>query len=106
MNFGNVKEAEILFEQMKKKSVVSYGAIMHGHSSALVQSFNIVSSTYLGYLKNNLNEKALELLEKISLKSNGVLYAIAYKACASLINEKTISMGKKIFQQMPKSISL
>ena len=44
----------------------------------------------------------MELFEKISFKSNDVIYAIAYNACASLLNEKAISVGNRI-QQMPKT---
>ena len=40
MKFGNVKEAEILFEQIKRKTLVSYGAMMQGNSSSKVQDNN------------------------------------------------------------------
>ena len=48
-------------------------------------------------------EKALELFKKIPLKSNEVLYAIVYNACALLANEETVSVGNRIFQQMPQA---
>ena len=54
-------------------------------------------------MKNNLCEKALEFIEKIPFKPNDVIYAIVYNACASLLNEKAVSVGNRIFQQMPKA---
>jgi pentatricopeptide repeat protein len=44
----------------------------------------------------------LNLFEQISSKSNEVLYAIVYNTCASLCNERSITLGNKIFHQMPK----
>ncbi|CAF1562052.1 unnamed protein product [Rotaria magnacalcarata] len=55
-----------------------------------------------GYVKNNLFESALHLFEKNTLKSDEVLYGIAFKACASLSNEEAIQLGKKTFHEMPK----
>jgi pentatricopeptide repeat protein len=35
MKFGHVKDAERMFEQMKKKSIVTYGAMMQGNSHGI-----------------------------------------------------------------------
>ncbi|CAF2092687.1 unnamed protein product [Rotaria magnacalcarata] len=84
MKFGDVNQAENLFEKIQKKTLVTYGAMMQG------------------YVKNNLFESALHLFEKNTLKSDEVLYGIAFKACASLSNEEAIQLGKKTFHEMPK----
>ncbi|CAF3020938.1 unnamed protein product [Rotaria socialis] len=84
MKFGDVNQAEVLFEKTQNKTLVTYGAMMQG------------------YVTNNLSDKALDLFEKNPLKSNEVLYSIVYNACASLSNEKAIQLGKKIFDKMPK----
>ncbi|CAF1029060.1 unnamed protein product [Rotaria magnacalcarata] len=84
MKFGDVNRAEVLFEKIKKKDIVTYGAMMQG------------------YVTNNLSEKALDLFEKISMKPNEVLSTIVFNACASLSNEKAVQLGKKIFDEMPK----
>ncbi|CAM4827283.1 unnamed protein product [Rotaria magnacalcarata] len=84
MKFGDVNQAEVVFETTQNKTLVTYGAMMQG------------------YVTNDLSDKALDLFEKNPLKSNEVLYAIVYNACASLSNEKVIQLGKKIFDEMPK----
>ncbi|CAF4220872.1 unnamed protein product, partial [Rotaria magnacalcarata] len=81
MKFGDVNPAEVVFETTQNKTLVTYGAMMQG------------------YVTNDLSDKALDLFEKNPLKSNEVLYAIVYNACASLSNEKAIQLGKKIFDE-------
>lgn len=57
----------------------------------------------LGYNINNQFDKTLDLFEKIPFKPDEVLYSIFYNACCSLSNEKSIKMGNKIYNQMPRS---
>lgn len=51
---------------------------------------------------NDQSEKALQLFEEISSRSNEVLYTIAFSACAALFDDKSIQLGKPLFHQMPK----
>ncbi|CAF2994132.1 unnamed protein product [Rotaria socialis] len=85
MKFGDVNQAEVLFKKIQKKTLVTYGAIMQG------------------YVTNNLFDNALDFFEKVPLRSNEVLYAIVYNACASLSNEKGIRLRKTFFHGMPKA---
>ena len=43
MKFGDVKNTELLFEKIKKKTLVSYGAMMHGDLSSKIYQFLINS---------------------------------------------------------------
>jgi pentatricopeptide repeat protein len=53
-------------------------------------------------VKNNLFEEALNLFEEIPFQLDEVQYVIVYNACASLCNERAMTLGKKILEQMPK----
>ena len=48
-------------------------------------------------------EKALDVHEKMSVKSNEVTHLIAFNACAALANERAKTLGKKLLKQMPRS---
>jgi hypothetical protein len=48
-------------------------------------------------------EKALDLFEKMSVKSNEVVHLIVFNACAALSNERAKTLGKKLLAQMPRS---
>lgn len=56
----------------------------------------------IGYAKNDLYEKALDLFEEIPLKLDEIMYIIVYNICASLSNQRSIQLGKKTFDKMPK----
>jgi pentatricopeptide repeat protein len=45
----------------------------------------------------------LNLFEQISVRSDEILYGTVYNTCASLCNERSITLGNKIFHQMPKT---
>jgi pentatricopeptide repeat protein len=69
MKFGDVQYAENLFQKIKKKDIVTYGAMMNG--------FNI----------NNKSLKCLQLLEEIKqhgLILNETVSIILINACARL----------------------
>jgi pentatricopeptide repeat protein len=53
-------------------------------------------------VNNNLFEEALNLFEEIPFQLDEVQYVIVYNACASLCNERAMTLGKKILEQMPK----
>jgi pentatricopeptide repeat protein len=84
MKFGDVEHAERLFHAMKKRSIVSYGAMMQG------------------YVINDLSEKALDLFEDLNMEPNANIYAILYSACASLCNDRAVRLAKKSLEHMPK----
>ena len=52
---------------------------------------------------SNMPEKALDLFEDVSARSNEHLYAIIFSACAALLNERARTLGKKYLKQIPAS---
>jgi pentatricopeptide repeat protein len=103
MKFGDVAHAERLFQKLKKKSIVTYGAMMKGKyewSEPLGERCTILHS---GYVTNNLPDKALDLFNGLSSKANDVLYTIVFSACADLSNGRAVQSGKKYLEQMPRT---
>ncbi|CAF3185819.1 unnamed protein product [Rotaria sp. Silwood2] len=84
MKFGDVQYAEQLFEMMKKKDIVTYGAMMKG------------------YVENNMSEKALDLFEQIPFSLNDVCYIVIFNACVQLLNDCAKQIGTKLLELMPK----
>jgi pentatricopeptide repeat protein len=83
MRFGEVKEAERLFSQMKKRDASSYGVMMNGYNF------------------NGLPEKALDLFNDVTRMLDAKLYTIMYSICAGLCNDRAIAVGKQLLNQMP-----
>ncbi|CAF1668970.1 unnamed protein product [Rotaria magnacalcarata] len=84
MRFGDVSSAENLFQTIKKKDIVAYGAMMKG------------------YIQNNMCDKALDLFEEITLNLSDVSYTIIFNACAQLSTDRAIKVGRKLLDEMPK----
>ena len=55
----------------------------------------------LGYLENNKPEKALDIFETLLETANDVSYIIAFHACASLRDERSMKLGKRLIREMP-----
>ncbi|CAF4135071.1 unnamed protein product, partial [Rotaria sordida] len=85
MKFGNVESAECIFHSIKKKDIITYGAMMKG------------------CIGNEMSEKALDLFEKIDLKLDDVIYTIVFNACAQLANDRAMKIGRKLLREMPVS---
>ncbi|CAF1342565.1 unnamed protein product [Rotaria sordida] len=84
MKFGDVENAENIFQMMKKKDVIAYGAMMKG------------------YVENKMYEKTLDLFEQLPFPLHNVGYTIIFNACAQLLNDRAKQIGKKLLNQMPK----
>ena len=56
----------------------------------------------VGYVDNEIGEKALDLFEKLPEAPNDILYTIAYNACASLKNERSVERGNQLLGEMPR----
>jgi len=54
----------------------------------------------LGYVENDMSEKALDLYELMSLNPNSVIYTIIFNACAQLKNDRGKTVGKKDLDQI------
>jgi pentatricopeptide repeat protein len=87
MKFGEVQKAEHLFACMKKRDPASYGVMMNG--------YNI----------NGLPEKALDLFDQASSMLKASLYTIMYNTCATLSNERAITLGKRLLDGMPTTLN-
>ena len=48
-------------------------------------------------------EKALDLYEKMSIKSNEVTHLIVFNACAALANQRAKTLGNTLLKEMPHS---
>lgn len=55
----------------------------------------------LGYLENNKPEKALDIFETLLETANDVSYIIAFHACASLRDERSMKLGKRLIHEIP-----
>jgi len=60
----------------------------------------MLRKTILGYVDNNIPEKALDLFEKMSLNPNNIIYVIIFNACAQLANERAMKIGKNILNKI------
>ncbi|CAF0965372.1 unnamed protein product [Rotaria sordida] len=82
MKFGDVQGAECVFHSIKKKDIITYGAMMRG------------------YIGNEMSERALDLFEQIHLKLDSVIYTIVFNACSQLANDRAKKIGKKLLHEM------
>ncbi|CAF1449460.1 unnamed protein product, partial [Rotaria sordida] len=82
MKFGDVQGAECVFHSIKKKDIITYGAMMRG------------------YIGNEMSERALDLFEQIHLKLDSVIHTIVFNACSQLANDRAKKIGKKLLHEM------
>ena len=101
MKFGDVSQAERLFKQLTRKSVVSYGALMQGKQEGMHVVLHLF--VCIGYIKNEMPEKALALFETFPGQANEVLYTMVFSACAALNDANAKERGMKLLKQMPQS---
>ncbi|CAF3834221.1 unnamed protein product [Rotaria magnacalcarata] len=85
MKFGNVENAENIFQSIKKKDIITYNSMIKG------------------YVANEMSEKALDLFEQIHINLDHVTYTIVFNACAQLVNEQAKQIGKKLLDEMPNN---
>ncbi|CAF3342193.1 unnamed protein product [Rotaria sp. Silwood2] len=83
MKFGDIQSAERIFNLIKKKDIITYGAMMKG------------------YVDNEMSQKALDLFEQMHLNLNNVTYSIVFNACAQLVNDRAMKIGRKLFDEIP-----
>ncbi|CAF2130956.1 unnamed protein product, partial [Rotaria magnacalcarata] len=102
MKCGDVAHAEALFYSSKEKVLSSYGAMMKGlnHLFFYYNKFNV--TPYLGYVDNNLPEKAIDLFIEVE-NPDEVNINLLFNACAQLKTKEALDLVKKISQQIPKS---
>ncbi|CAF1229480.1 unnamed protein product [Rotaria magnacalcarata] len=84
MKFRDIRNAEHIFEMIKKKDIFSYSSMMKG------------------YVENNMPEKALNLFERMPLNPNDIIYIVTFNACSKLANGRAIEIGNKILNQSLK----
>ncbi|CAF2097988.1 unnamed protein product [Rotaria magnacalcarata] len=114
MKFGNIQNAERVFELIQKKDVIAYGAMIKGYvdnemfEKALdlfehmnCELNNDMYTKAFRYVDNEMFEKALDLFEEMSLVKNDVIYTTAFSACAKLGNDRAIKIGNKLLDELP-----
>ncbi|CAF2097519.1 unnamed protein product [Rotaria magnacalcarata] len=84
MQCGNVSNAELLFNETKKKTLATYGAMMKG------------------YIKNNMPNQAIDLFYKIE-NPDKIIIMFVFNACASLGTSEALDLTKKTLEKMPKT---
>ncbi|CAF4107548.1 unnamed protein product, partial [Adineta steineri] len=84
MRFGDVKNAEDLFQTMKQRDIITYGAMMKG------------------YTLNKMCDKALDLFEQIELNLSNISYSIIFNACAQLSNDRAKEIGRRLLNEIPE----
>ncbi|CAF2112185.1 unnamed protein product, partial [Rotaria magnacalcarata] len=57
----------------------------------------------LGYVGNEMFEKALDLFEEIDIELGDVTYTIVFNACAKLCNDRAMKIGKRLLAKMPEN---
>ena len=58
---------------------------------------------HLGYVTNNIPEKALDLFEQMPFEPNNVIIAIIFTACAQSSTDRAKKIGKELCRQMTKT---
>ena len=106
MNFGEVNRAEKVFESMLQKNVISYGSMIHGLIFINRKSIETINRLYLGYVENNLNEKALDLFEQIAINQDETILPTVFKACAQLNNERAQVVGRQLLEHIQKQSTI
>ena len=51
-------------------------------------------------------EKTLDLFEQMSVNPNDIIHTIVFNACALLANERSMSIGKKLLNQISNELSM
>ncbi|CAF3371283.1 unnamed protein product, partial [Rotaria socialis] len=85
MTFGDIKRAERIFQIISKKDVITYGTMMKG------------------YIQNEMFEKSLDLFEHMNCELDHAIYTIAFNVCAKLGNDRAITIGNKLFNELSDS---
>ncbi|CAF4888848.1 unnamed protein product [Rotaria socialis] len=85
MTFGDIKRAERIFQIISKKDVITYGTMMKG------------------YIQNEMFEKSLDLFEHMNCELDHAMYTIAFNVCAKLGNDRAITIGNKLFNELSDS---
>ena len=59
---------------------------------------------FIGYVRNNLPEKSIELFEKIPEKQvDEIIAGIFFNACAKCSNASSTQIGREVLHRLPKS---
>ncbi|CAF0880345.1 unnamed protein product [Adineta ricciae] len=80
MKCGDIKSAELVFDESSSKSIYIQGAIMSG------------------YIRNQMPEKAIDLFEQIK-NPNEVIITLLFNACAQLPSEGSLSLIKSVWKK-------
>ena len=82
MKFGDVTHAETLFNKMKRKTIVTFVAMMKG------------------YISNGSPKKAIELFQKLTVTADASVFTTLFNACAKVADADAIKIGRNFLQQI------
>lgn len=54
----------------------------------------------LGYVDNDMSEKALDVFDNIEEAPNNVIHAIAFTACAVLRDQRAVALGNRLYHDL------
>ncbi|CAF4569707.1 unnamed protein product, partial [Rotaria socialis] len=84
-------------ENYRNNNITSTSAI------DMLMKFSDVEKFNLGYVGNEMFEKALDLFEQIHLSLTNVIYTIIFNTCAKLCNDRAMKIGKKLLAKMSEN---
>jgi hypothetical protein len=56
---------------------------------------------FLGYIKNEMPDKTLDLFEQMNETPNTIVYVAVFNACAESADNRAIRLGNQVLQQLP-----
>ncbi|CAF1343104.1 unnamed protein product [Adineta steineri] len=99
-----IDDANRIFSTIKKKNIFLYTAMLKGYNEIFFKKFVLIILLFLGYINNNLPEKAIKLYEEIPKDEvDEIIITLLFNACTKLSNDYSIKIGKDVLNQLPKS---
>ena len=106
MTFGQIQQAEDLFRSLTNKDTKSQATMIKGSLVLFALSIErsmMAEISFVGYVNNNLPDKALDLFEQISPEPDDALLSSAFSACAASCDQRAIRLGNKLLRQIQEN---
>ncbi|CAF4946817.1 unnamed protein product, partial [Rotaria magnacalcarata] len=100
--YGDVDSATRLFSSTANKSNYIYIQLCSKVNN-LPDYLPAKYFLYTGLISNNMAEKVFDLLDEMEINPNSFTLAILFKACAELVNDRAIKIGRKLLDEMPEN---
>ena len=96
METGHIDEAQRIFVQSREKTQSMFAIMMKGKVYRIKE---ISINYFLGFVKNNMAEKAIEFYKTISIKPNDIILIALFNGCSRTGTKKVLEIGRKAFEQ-------